>query len=173
MSAIENHKIFIYLSLYFTGALNKSAFDVDRCFQQWNSITANHQAFYEIYERFEVKENERFVMKPGFTNFQSIDRNQILASLDGQDINAKEKSIIFMPLYQVQGSDGFFLIRPIPRFFLWLSRHVRTFKLDRFFVFLPGVKWSSEAKDTMLVDLRIARFFLSSCFIFSDTEADK
>ncbi|WP_323758164.1 succinylglutamate desuccinylase/aspartoacylase family protein [Roseivirga sp.] len=158
LSSIESHKTFIYLSLVFTGALNKNELtEYDSSLKAWQSFTQSHSVFYEIYSRTEVKKNEQFIMNPGFSNFQPIARNQSLATLNGKALYAKEKSIIFMPLYQSQGSDGYFLIRKIPHFYLWLSMVLRKLMVDKFFVLLPGVKWSSDSKETMLVDLKIAR----------------
>ncbi|SDM39942.1 succinylglutamate desuccinylase/aspartoacylase family protein [Kriegella aquimaris] len=162
--SITNHKIFIYLSLVFSNALNQKAIEYDQYLSIWNSIMPKHPAFYEIYNRFNVNENEHFVMKPGFSNFQSIDRNENLATINGNAIYSKEKSIIFMPLYQNQGSDGYFLIRKIPKFFLWLSSILRKYMIDRVFVLFPGVKWDSKLRDTMVVDLRIARFISKKLF---------
>ena len=69
-----------------------------------------------------------------------------------------------MPLYQSQGSDGYFLIRKISPFFLLLSEFLRTYKTDRIFVMLPGVRWTSDLKDTMVVNLRIARLITKQLF---------
>jgi hypothetical protein len=156
-ASIKNHKTFIYLSLYFTGALDKSSIEHDAFSRDRKIPLSDQRAFYEIYYRFEVEENARFVMKPGFTNFQPIDKKEHLATIDGDRIQAKKRSIIFMPLYQAKGNDGYYLIRKIPRFFLWLSGLLRKYAIDRFFVFLPGISWFSPLRDTMAVDLRIAR----------------
>ncbi len=164
LSAIKNHKIFIYLSLVFSGALNKDTVAYEQYLGYWKSIMPNHQAFYEIYSRFKVKEEEHFVMQPDFSNFQAIAQNEILATSNGNTIHSKKKSIIFMPLYQYQGDDGYFLIRKIPPFFLWLSSILRKYMIDRLFVLLPGIKWSSELRDTMVVNLRIARLIPKKLF---------
>lgn len=164
LNAIEDHKIFVYLSLVFAGALNKNAVAYEPYLERWNKLCFDHRAFYEIYNRYEVKENDHFVMNPGFSNFQSISENEKLAVINGNLIESEEKSIIFMPLYQSQGSDGFFLIRKIPPFFLWLSSVLRKYMIDRFFVILPGVKWYSKSRATMVVNLRIARLIPKQLF---------
>ncbi len=164
LSSIENHKIFIYLSLTFSGAYRLSAEKLDQYLKQWQALIPEHRAFYEIYRRFGLEESDQFIMNPGFLNFQSIDKKEELATINGRKVRAEEDATIFMPLYQHQGNDGYFLIRKIPHFFLWLSGLLRNYRLDRFFVLLPGVKWSSESKDTMLVDLRIARLIPRQLF---------
>ena len=69
-----------------------------------------------------------------------------------------------MPLYQAKGDDGYYLIRKIPTFFLELSRALRVFKFDHLLALLPGINWASRKKDTLLVNLRVARFFAKKIF---------
>lgn len=47
-------------------------------------------------------------MEPGFTNFQPVVRAQLLARDRHGDIRAVENGYVLMPLYQSQGTDGFF-----------------------------------------------------------------
>ena len=74
------------------------------------------------------------------------------------------KGKIFMPLYQGQGNDGYFLIRKVPYFFLKLSTVFRKLKLDRLLVLMPGVQWLSSRKDALVVNRKIARFFTKQVF---------
>ena len=60
-----------------------------------------------------IAPGDNFVMHPGFKNFQEISAGQILAYDKSGEIKAKEDGRILMPLYQKQGEDGFFLIRPV------------------------------------------------------------
>ena len=98
-------------------------------------------------------------MYPGFVNFQVVPKGVNLASVDGVALKTTKTRQIFMPLYQKQGNEGFYFIRPIPQFLLWLSKKLRKFKVDHILVKLPGVSWADEKKDTLLINLRIARFF--------------
>lgn len=158
INAIENHTIFILLTMVFSGILDKSQIAFDAYIEQWNSLNQHHQGFYEIYEHYQIKPEEQFTMKPGFKNFQTVSKGVPLAVSDGQLITAKKTAKILMPLYQSKGLDGYFLVKPTPSFFLWLSGIFRRFKVDRIFPLLPGVSWASKSKNTMRVDLRIARF---------------
>ena len=49
-------------------------------------------------------------MLPGFINFQPIEVGTPLATENGQVITSPYAGNIFMPLYQNQGADGFFII---------------------------------------------------------------
>ncbi len=56
---------------------------------------------------------DEFKMLPGFKNFQPIVRGEHLANDRHGPIYAPEDGLILMPLYQPQGSDGFFLIKEV------------------------------------------------------------
>lgn len=56
---------------------------------------------------------DEFRMRPGFRNFQPVRRGELLAEDRHGAIEAPDDALILMPLYQTQGSDGFFLIKKI------------------------------------------------------------
>ncbi|MEM7297898.1 MAG: aspartoacylase, partial [Bacteroidota bacterium] len=93
-----------------------------------------------------------------------IKEGQHLANSNGAAIKAKEDSRIFMPLYQSQGSDGFFTIKKIWKPFLKASAFIRRHRLDRMLVSLPGVKWIDADKSGLIVNKNIARFMARDLF---------
>ena len=68
------------------------------------------QQTFEILYRHGLKEGDTFEMRPGFQNFEQIQKDQLLAMHNGQEIRSKWDATLFMPLYQAQGNDGFFII---------------------------------------------------------------
>ena len=54
-----------------------------------------------------------FKMMPGFKNFQAVKQGEQLATDRHGPILSPEDALILMPLYQPQGSDGFFLIKEV------------------------------------------------------------
>lgn len=66
----------------------------------------------ELIECHSIQEGDEFRMLPDFKNFQKVAKGQVLAKDRKGDIYASEDGRILMPLYQKQGEDGFFLIRP-------------------------------------------------------------
>jgi len=58
-----------------------------------------------------IKPDDHFRMKPGFRNFQRIHKGQLLATDIRGPIYAPVEGRILMPLYQNQGSDGFFIVQ--------------------------------------------------------------
>ena len=67
----------------------------------------------EVCHHHVIREGDEFVMEPGFTNFQPVERGQVLARDRRGPIRAAESGQILMPLYQGQGTDGFFLVRRV------------------------------------------------------------
>ncbi|MEY4928053.1 MAG: succinylglutamate desuccinylase/aspartoacylase family protein [Bacteroidota bacterium] len=63
--------------------------------------------------RHPVEPVDRFVMRPGYQNFQRVTAKEILAEDRKGVIRAQKDSLIIMPLYQAQGNDGFFLIEEV------------------------------------------------------------
>lgn len=59
--------------------------------------------------RHPVGPEDRFVMRPGFGNLQPVRKGEWLADDRNGPIHSPEDGYILMPLYQAQGSDGFFI----------------------------------------------------------------
>lgn len=66
-----------------------------------------------LIHSYSIQENENFVMRPGYKNFQSVSKGEILADNDDGPIVCEHDSLILMPLYQKQGDDGYFLVKEI------------------------------------------------------------
>ncbi|MCB9082487.1 MAG: succinylglutamate desuccinylase/aspartoacylase family protein [Lewinellaceae bacterium] len=60
-----------------------------------------------------ISAEDNFTMLPGFHNFQPIYAGQVLAQDKRGWVVAPEDGLLLMPLYQKQGSEGFFLVRPL------------------------------------------------------------
>ena len=60
-----------------------------------------------------VLNGDGFEMMPGYENFQEVQKGDVLARDNNGEIIAQQKGLIFMPLYQQLGDDGFFIVREI------------------------------------------------------------
>lgn len=58
-----------------------------------------------------IKPGENFKMCPGYVNFQRVQAGEHLADDVHGQVLSPFTSMILMPLYQPQGSDGFFLVK--------------------------------------------------------------
>jgi hypothetical protein len=162
--SVTYHEAFIYLALYFAGS---AKLDKDLYRKQFNILhqsSADPHSIFEIYFRYPLQENDSFTMVPGFENFQRIRKGEKMADHNGREIMADRDGNIFMPLYQDQGSDGFFAVKRVPKFFLDLSARLRKWRFDKVLPVLPGINWESEKHDTLIVDRRVARFFAKQFF---------
>lgn len=74
---------------------------------------APDQKTFEIIHRHEIMEGDDFKMEPGFDNFQKITNGEVLATNNGSELKSTWDAYIFMPLYQGQGNDGFFVIQEV------------------------------------------------------------
>jgi len=114
----------------------------------------------ELRYRHGIRETDEFVMQPGFSNFMRVTKGQLLASDRHGNVTSPEDGLLFMPLYQSQGDDGFFLVRKVNRFWLKVSAQLRKWKLDRLLPYLPGVHRLPDNPDSLKIDTRIAHWFV-------------
>lgn len=111
-TSVENHEGMIWLAL-------KEACDLDlkkisyypECVNRFAEKNAPPQKTFEIIHRYGLEDNDKFQMEQGFKNFQKIQKGQLLAKKYGEEVKSKWDAYIFMPLYQSQGNDGFFVIK--------------------------------------------------------------
>ncbi len=158
LSSVDNHRIFIYLSLVFAQVVDRTEVDYENFLDSWSRVIGKRQSFYEIYSRYEVAPMEEFVMEPGFSNFQQVEEGTLLARSNGRAIHSDICGTMFLPLYQSQGNDGYFLIKKIPVVFLWMSKMLRQLRLDRLLAYLPGVRRADGLQGSFVLNLKIARF---------------
>ncbi len=163
-ASVVNHLAFAYLSLVFTRSISKDAINYHHYLEVLSKTSPMGASFYEIFDHFGIHPDREFKMQPGFVNFQKLKKGQQLATYAGETIYASNNGNIFMPLYQNQGTDGFFIIRPIPKIFLRISAMLRKVGFDKYLTLLPGVKWKSERKDALMVNQKLARFFTKDFF---------
>ena len=118
----------------------------------------------EVRYRHAIALDAGFVMEPGFVNFDAVRRGQRLARERRGEVLAPEKGCVLLPLYQGKGEDGFFLGRPVKRFWLRLSALMRRLRLDRLAEILPGVHRDPDHHDHLLADPRVARWLAVQVF---------
>ena len=162
-SAVTNALRFIWYTLGLTG-FHKMDNKILKALKAKLNSSNTPKRFFEIYHQHLIQENEAFKMLPGFVNFQTVPKGSNISISFGKPIVTKKRRQLFMPLYQAKGYEGFYFIRSVPYFFLWLSKHLRKLRADGFLALLPGIKWATSKKDTLYVDKRVARFFAKSIF---------
>ncbi len=66
---------------------------------------------FQIIYRHGLSKEDTFEMEPGFQNFKKNYIGELLAHQNGKEIRSIWDGHIFMPLYQAQGNDGFFVVK--------------------------------------------------------------
>ncbi|WP_373497261.1 succinylglutamate desuccinylase/aspartoacylase family protein [Aquiflexum sp.] len=164
-SAITNNIAFIFLALVFARLLKKKSLpEFDHYFSQLENASGQVSEIFEITYLYHIQNGEQFNMLPGFESFQIVSKGTPLAISDGLPIESQYTARLFMPLYQKQGNDGFFLIRSIPLFALKLSSFLRKIRFDNLLVLLPGIKWENREKEILRVELNSAKYFTGPLF---------
>lgn len=118
----------------------------------------------EARYRHGIDSADGFRMQRGWENFQPVRAGEVLAHDHEGEVMAPQTGLILMPLYQLQGDDGFFLVRPFRPFWLKVSAALRRLHADRVVHWLPGVKRHPEQPATFLVNRRVARWFALEIF---------
>lgn len=163
--AVKNALSFCYLSLVYSGVIDqKHLTDFDGKYRSLKEQNGSIEKTFEVIYRYSIKENEIFKMLPNFRSFQSIKKGDDLAISGNRTICSPYSGLLFMPLYQTQGKDGFFIIKKIPKFFLQLSSILRKLKVENLLVCLPGVARDKNEKEILIINLTIARFLAKPLF---------
>lgn len=165
IKAISNSISFIYLTLVFTKIMGRD--NVPSFLEHFKTLESESKSIrgvFEVIYLHKIMEQQPFKMLNGFENFQSVKKGKPLALSNNETLCSKYNAQIFMPLYQPQGQEGFFIIRKIKPFFLKLSTTLRQFKMDEMLIILPGVSWEDSKKQVLTVNLNTARFLVKPLF---------
>ena len=113
-ASIQKHEAMIWLVLGMSGAIEEKYIpNYKGCFTLLRGLSEHPHKVFNILYRHNVVDNENFAMIPGFINFQTVEKGVVLATENGQPVTAPYSGKIFMPLYQDQGADGFFIIERV------------------------------------------------------------
>ena len=118
----------------------------------------------EVRHRHSCRPEDGFVMVPGYESFQEMQRGEVLAHDSAGPIVAERKAMILMPLYQSQGTDGFFVIHRVNPLWLTVSAWVRRRRMCRLLHWLPGVRRDAEKAGAFRVDRSRARWLALQIF---------
>ncbi len=111
--AILYHEAMIWLALVEACGLDLKKLSTFPKAVEELSKQKEKQKTFEIIHRHSLKENDNFEMQPGYENFQSIEKGEFLATKNGEQVLSTWDAFIFMPLYQSQGNDGFFVVEEV------------------------------------------------------------
>lgn len=105
----------------------------------------------DVRYRHAIAPEDAFAMDPGFRNFARVRKGQPLGHDVRGPVTAPVEGLIFMPLYQKQGDDGFFIVRPVRPVWLRISRWLRSRRLDDRATWIPGVLRHPDREDAVIL----------------------
>lgn len=106
----KNHEGMIWLALKNACGLDLNSLKTyPQAVKMLNEKKENQKTF-EIKYRHGITEEDDFKMEPNYSNFQRIRKGELLAHQNGKPVYSEWDAYIFMPLYQSQGQDGFFVV---------------------------------------------------------------
>ena len=119
---------------------------------------------FEVRYRKPVLPGDRFSMRPGYCNFQRVSAGEIVGRDRLGPVTVPEDGRIFLPLYQDQGDDGFFIVRDVHPVWLRVSAALRRARISSLARWLPGIHPARRRPDAVIVDRRIARWLAVEVF---------
>lgn len=164
-SSVDSHEAFIWLTLLKLGFVRNA--DLPDAHEYYTRLAREgvfDRNVFQLKYKHLLKEDNQFVMEPGFVNFQRVHKGQTLAHDSGAAVMSTHNGRIFMPLYQSQGIEGFFIIREVNPFWLGVSEHLRKLQVDRLLHLFPGIQRTSKTPLTFLVHRYVARITLVPIF---------
>lgn len=158
--AVDLHESAIWLTMASAGLLDENDIPDHAALRaRLAEATRGLPRVAEVRYRHGVEAGSGFAMEPGYHGFRIIEAGEVLARDKDGPVRAPERGRLLMPLYQDQGNDGFFLVRPVKRLWLKLSSLLRMLRLHVLLRALPGVRKHPELKNTLKVNQKLARFF--------------
>jgi predicted deacylase len=164
-TSIDRAEAAIWVALEASGVLPRgSRPEIAKAWQLLRTNRGELPHVVEIRHREAIRRGSGFQMRPGYRNLQAVKSGEIVASDHRGVMKIGEAALILMPLYQAQGDDGFFLVRPVRMMWLHLSTFLRRRRLGRFLHYLPGVRAIPDEPDRFSVNRRYARWFALELF---------
>ncbi|MEX2514494.1 MAG: succinylglutamate desuccinylase/aspartoacylase family protein [Cyclobacteriaceae bacterium] len=109
--SVDHHEAVIWQTLVKSGLIDQQNIPKYSEFEQKLKEVSVMDKAFRVIHRHEIMPSEEFLMKDGFNNFDKILKGEILAYTNGQPVLSQWDGHIFLPLYQQQGNDGFFVIK--------------------------------------------------------------
>ncbi|MHC4377136.1 MAG: succinylglutamate desuccinylase/aspartoacylase family protein [Planctomycetota bacterium] len=150
-AAVDVHEAVLWITLVAAGLLNPS--EAPEFASQKRLLKAacvGQPQGVAVRYRHPVGPSSEFRMEPGYANFARVPRGELLATDRSGEVRARFASCVLLPLYQGQGSDGFFLgVELSPRWFS-LAHSARKFGLERILPLLPGFRRDPDRQGGVL-----------------------
>ena len=156
-ASVERHLAFAWLALEEAGVVALSREERRKHQATLDPGSELRGRVFDIRLRLPLRGSDRFVMRPGYRNFDPVRKGEELATLNERPVRSQYGGRIFMPLYQAMGGEGYFLVRPVHGFWLALSAVLRRTPVHGLLPLLPGVERLPDDARRLRVDPAVAR----------------
>lgn len=113
-AAVDNHEAAVWLLLEKAGCLNASLIpDFSEFHRRLIRASKDIPRYLEVVHRHEIVPADAFNMHPGFSNFHQVYQDEPLARDARGEVLCPYSGLMLMPLYQPQGEEGFFIVKPL------------------------------------------------------------
>lgn len=165
-TSIDIHEAALWLALAVAGCLAEDSdiADFEACRRRLAEARRDLPGVFEVIYRRAITPIDAFRMTPGFDNFTPVKAGEIVAHDILGPVPVPMSGRLFLPLYQAQGDDGYFLVRSIRPVWLGISRVLRRLGVPKLLPLLPGVRRATGRRDTLIVSRRIARWLVNEVF---------
>ena len=109
-ASIYNHEIGIYKILKECKILRKKYIPISKL-EQVSENYNNKSLGYKVKYIHQITKKDNFFMKPNVINFQEIKKGDLIGYDDKGKVFSPINGKILMPLYQEQGTEGFYIIQ--------------------------------------------------------------
>ncbi len=151
-ASVNAHEAAIWILLHALGMIEgASPAAADECWRHLADATRDLPRVVDVRYRHAIDETDGFRMEPGFCNFDRVRKGQRLGTDRRGPVRAPLSGLLFLPLYQRQGDDGFFVVRPLQPVWLAISRWLRRRGFDRHVGWIPGVIRHPERADMVIL----------------------
>lgn len=163
-SSVDRHEWVVWTAMHAAGNLDHTFGPARIARERLASAAADMSLAYEVLHRHGIEPEDEFVMEPGYSNFQRVRAGEALGRDRRGAVRAPMAGRVFLPLYQKQGDDGFFIAREVRPVWLRLSAVLRKARADRIVARLPGVQRHPTDPHSYVVNRRVARWMVTELF---------
>jgi succinylglutamate desuccinylase len=163
-ASVDRHEWVAWTAMRAAGNLDATFELAEAAHERLAAAAADMRLAYEVLHRHGIEPEDRFAMEDGFHNFQRVSKGDVIGRDSNGPIRAPIAGRVFLPLYQKQGDDGFFIAREVRPVWLRLSAALRRLRADRIVSRLPGVNPHPSEADTYVVNQRVARWMVTELF---------
>lgn len=162
--AVDLAEAAVWIALETSGVLDPGHPRVKESSERLIQASRELPRVVEVRYRHAITPEVGFRISDGLAGFERVEEGQVLGFDHRGPIAAREAGLVLMPLYQEQGDEGFFLVRPVRPLWLSVSKVVRRLHVERVLHWLPGVRRHPELADSFVVDRKVARFVAPQLF---------